>query len=53
MSLEQFSTEEHQKLLNAGAKYGDAFINTYNMTILVSNLMIWSVSCHVGWRGDG
>jgi hypothetical protein len=53
MSLEQFSAKEHQKVLDAEAKYGDAFINAYNATILVSNLMMWPISCRVGWRGGG
>lgn len=43
MSLELFSAEEHQKLLDAEQKYGNAFINAYNTTILVSNLMMWPV----------
>ncbi len=43
MSLELFSAEEHQKLLDSAQKYGNAFINAYNTTILVSNLMMWPV----------
>jgi hypothetical protein len=43
MSLENFSAEEHQKLVDAEQKYGNAFINAYNTTILVSNLMMWPV----------
>jgi hypothetical protein len=43
MSLEIFSAEEHQKLVDAERRYGNAFINAYNTTILLSNLMIWPV----------
>jgi len=43
MSLELFSAEEHQKLVEAERRYGNAFINAYNTTILVSNLMMWPV----------
>jgi hypothetical protein len=43
MSLEIFSAEEHQKLVGAERRYGNAFINAYNTTILLSNLMMWPV----------
>jgi hypothetical protein len=43
MSLELFSAEEHQKLVDAERRYGNAFINAYNTTILLSNLMMWPV----------
>ena len=43
MSLELFSAEEHQKLVDAERRYGNAFINAYNTTILLSNLMMWQV----------
>jgi hypothetical protein len=43
MSLELFSAEEHQKLVDAERRYGNAFINAYNTTILVSNLMMWPI----------
>jgi len=43
MSLELFSAEEHQKLVDAERRYGNAFINAYNATILVSNIMMWPV----------
>jgi hypothetical protein len=36
MSLEIFSAEEHQKLVGAERRYGNAFINAYNTTILLS-----------------
>ncbi|MET4312695.1 hypothetical protein [Bradyrhizobium sp. RT4b] len=41
MSLETFSAEEHQKLVDAEQRYGNAFINAYNTTVLLSNLMMW------------
>ncbi|MCG4261189.1 hypothetical protein K6W36_11490 [Acetobacter senegalensis] len=44
MILAQFSAQEHQKLLDAEKKYGNAFINAYNTTILVSNLMMGPVA---------
>lgn len=44
MNLKQFSAEEHQKLLDAEKKYGNAFINAYNTTTLVSNLMMWPIT---------
>jgi hypothetical protein len=43
MSLELFSAEEHQKLVDAERRYGNAFVNAYNTTILLSNLMMWPV----------
>jgi hypothetical protein len=43
MSLELFSAEEHQRLVDAESKYGNAFVNAYNTTILLSNLMMWPV----------
>ncbi|NHN92439.1 hypothetical protein [Acetobacter sicerae] len=44
MSLDQFSVEEHQKVLDAEKNYGNAFTNAYNTTIFVSNLMIWPIT---------
>lgn len=43
MSLELFSADEHQKLVDAERRYGNAFINAYNTTILVSNIMMWPI----------
>jgi hypothetical protein len=43
MSLELFSAEEHQRLVDGESKYGNAFVNAYNTTILLSNLMMWPV----------
>ena len=43
MSLDVFSAEEHQRLVDAESKYGNAFVNAYNTTILLSNLMMWPV----------
>jgi hypothetical protein len=43
MSLELFSAEEHQKVVDADQRYGNAFINAYNTTVLLSNLMMWPV----------
>jgi hypothetical protein len=48
MSLELFSAEEHQRLIDAESKYGNAFVNAYNSTILLSNLIMWPVvDCHL------
>lgn len=44
MNLMQFSADEHQKLLDAEKNYGNAFINAYNTTTLVSNLMMWPIA---------
>jgi hypothetical protein len=41
MSLETYSAEEHARLLAAEERYGDAFVNAYNVTILLSNLVLW------------
>jgi hypothetical protein len=35
MSLEIFSAEEHQRLVDAESRYGNAFVNAHNTTILV------------------
>ena len=43
MSLLDYSAQEHAKLLAADDRYGDAFVNAYNTTILLSNLMLWPV----------
>jgi hypothetical protein len=43
MSLELFSAEEYQRLVDAESKYGNAFVNAYNSTILLSNLIMWPV----------
>jgi hypothetical protein len=41
MSLETYSAEEHARLLAAEDRYGNAFINAYNVTILLSDLVLW------------
>lgn len=41
MSLETYSAEEHAKLLAAEERYGNAYINAYNVTILLSDLVLW------------
>lgn len=43
MSLLDYSVQEHEKLLAADDRYGNAFVNAYNVTILLSNLMLWPV----------
>jgi hypothetical protein len=43
MSLEIFSADEHQKLIDAERRYGNAFVNAYNTTTLLSNLMRWPI----------
>lgn len=41
MSLLDYSAEEHAKLLAADDRYGNAYINAYNVTILLSDLVLW------------
>jgi hypothetical protein len=41
VSLLDFSADEHAKLLAAEERYGNAFVNAYNVTILLSNLVLW------------
>jgi hypothetical protein len=43
LSLLDYSAQEHEKLLAADNRYGNAFVNAYNTTILLSNLMLWPV----------
>jgi DUF917 family protein len=41
-----YSAEEHQKLLDAEDKYGNAFVNAYNTSIMLSNIVMWPIiSC--------
>ncbi len=40
MSLETYS-KEHARLLAAEERYGNAFVTAYNVTILLSNLVLW------------
>ena len=42
MSQLAFSEEEHARLLAAKDRYGNAFVNAYNVTILLSNLVLWT-----------
>ena len=44
MSLHLYSAEEHQKLIDAESRYGNAFVNAYNTTIMLSNIMMWPIS---------
>jgi hypothetical protein len=44
LSLFDYSAQEHEKLLAAEDRYGNAFVNAYNTTILLSNLMLWPVA---------
>ncbi|MCU1483119.1 MAG: hypothetical protein JWQ19_3905 [Subtercola sp.] len=51
MSLEDFSAQEHEKLLEAEGKYGIAWINAYDATLLLSNLVeIPVVTCDLFFR---
>jgi hypothetical protein len=43
VSLNLYSAEEHQKLVNAEERYGNAFVNAYNTTIMLSNIMMWPI----------
>jgi hypothetical protein len=39
-----YSAEEHQKLLDAEDKYGNAFVNAYNASMMLSNIVMWPVN---------
>jgi hypothetical protein len=41
VSLLDYSAEEHAKLLAAEDRYGDAYVNACNVTILLSDLVLW------------
>lgn len=41
MSIEEFSRDEHQRIIEAEARYGDFFRNARNVTLLLSNIMDW------------
>jgi hypothetical protein len=43
MRLELFSAEGHQMLVDAERRFGNAYINADNTTILLSNPMMWPV----------
>jgi hypothetical protein len=43
MSLDLFSAQEHQMVMEAADKYGAFYVNAYNTTILLSNMVMWPV----------
>jgi hypothetical protein len=43
VSLHLYSAEEHQKLIDAERQYGNSFVNAYNTTIVLSNIMMWPI----------
>jgi hypothetical protein len=44
MNLDDYSAEEHQMVIDAERRYGDYYVNAYNATIMLSNIMMWPVS---------
>ena len=51
MSIDAYSAEEHQRVIDAEQQYGDYYVNAYNATIMLSNIMTWPVSdCDVFMR---
>jgi hypothetical protein len=44
MSIDAYSAEEHQRVIDAEHRYGDYYVNAYNATIMLSNIMMWPVS---------
>lgn len=41
MGIEEFSSKEHTRVVEAESRYGGFYINAYNVTLLLSNLMSW------------
>jgi hypothetical protein len=41
VSLLEYSAEEDARLAAADERYGSAYINAYNVTILLSDLVLW------------
>jgi hypothetical protein len=44
MNLNDYSAEEHRRVINAERDYGNFYVNAYNTTILLSNIMMWPVT---------
>jgi hypothetical protein len=44
MTIDAYSAEEHQRVIDAEQRYGDYYVNAYNATIMLSNIMMWPVS---------
>lgn len=44
MNLYVYSADEHQKLLDAEARYGNAFVNAYNTSMMLSNIVMWPLN---------
>ena len=43
MSLDEFSAEEHARVVGGESRYGGFYVNAYNVTLLLSNLMTWPI----------
>ena len=43
MSLTPFFEEEFQRVIDAENRYGNFYVNAYNATIMLSNIMMWPV----------
>jgi hypothetical protein len=44
MSLNDYSAQEHQRVIDAERRYGDFYVNAYKTTLLLSNIMMWPVT---------
>src|ERR1035437_2421810 len=44
MSLSGYSAQEHERVINAERRYGNFYVNAYNTTLLLSNIMMWPVT---------
>lgn len=42
--LNGYSAQEHERVIDAERRYGNAYVNAYNTTILLSNIMMWPVT---------
>jgi hypothetical protein len=43
MNLNDYSAKEHRMVIDAEQRYGKFYVNAYNTTILLSNIMLWPV----------
>jgi hypothetical protein len=42
--LDGYSAQEHERVLDAERRYGNAYVNAYNTTIILSNIMMWPIT---------
>jgi hypothetical protein len=44
MNVDSYSAAEHQMVIDAEGRYGGYYVNAYNTTILLSNILMWPVT---------